>query len=101
MLKKNIEKPVKLVINKLTKDQEKDKYRESYVDGIFPTLMYFEGYNMVYDYKLISENSDTGVKFKEKGTDKASNIKTFDLKTYRRNITIEFISKNNKLIDFF
>ena len=63
--------------------------------------MYFEGYNMIYDYKLISESSDTGVTFKSKGRDKASNIKTFDLKTYRRNTTIEFISKKNNLIDFF
>jgi hypothetical protein len=32
---------------------------------------------------------------------KASNLKEFDLKTKRRNTTIEFISKNNKLLDFF
>lgn len=89
------------MINQLTKNQDKLKYKDTLVDGIFRTLMYFEGYNMVYDYKLISESSDTGVKFKYDGIDKASNIKTFDLKTYRRNITIEFISKNNKLIDFF
>jgi hypothetical protein len=52
------------MINQLTKNQEKFKYKDNLVDGIFRTLMYFEGYNMVYDYKLISETSDTGVKFK-------------------------------------
>lgn len=62
------------MINQLTKDQEKIRYKDRLVDAIFPTLMYFEGYNMLYDYKLISEKSDTGVKFSSEEGDKASNI---------------------------
>lgn len=50
-------------------------YKDTLVDGIIPTLKYFEGFNMIYDYKLISETSDTGVKFGTvDGGGKASNI---------------------------
>ena len=59
---------------------------------------------MIYDYRLISEAGDTDTRFawnNSEGVLKASNLKEFDLKTQRRNITIEFISKNNKMLDFF
>jgi len=95
---KDDESNIKLVINQLSKYQEPIKYKDSLADGVFPTLLYFEGFNMVFDYRLLSETSDTGATFAD---EKGANIKGFDLKTFRRNITVEFISTSNKLIDFF
>jgi hypothetical protein len=50
---------------------------------------------MLYDYRLLEEESDTDFSFAfqdSKQVKRAHNLKMHDLKTYRRNLSVEFIS---------
>jgi hypothetical protein len=62
LLKRNFNR-TSVVVNQLNSEQKPMKYMDLEVIGALPTLNYFEGYNMLFEYRLISEQSDTGVKF--------------------------------------
>ena len=59
---------------------------------------------MLYDYRLLEEEADTDFSFAYQDSNhvkRAHNLKMHDLKTYRRNLSVEFISTSNNVIDYF